>query len=205
METRDKQDVLNDLLTYADNHSLYIDFYSGCNEPGYDDKQILAANWNPPKMARISDWIEKYFDGDIAVEWSDEWTRCSDCYRAIRTSPDSYDFEPSFLWISDCEIVCRECWENSIDDIIETYKNDTNKAVSSAFYPLLEKAGFVCYSPDEYCQIFETGFHPGQNDDPQKIAADITENLPDYDFIFKIDSIGQFDYQWSVFLRKQDD
>ena len=106
------------------------------------------------------------------------------------------------MWASDFEIICHEHYEEYAEDIIEYYKNETDKAVNRDFFPIMEKEGFVCYSPDEYCQRFETGWHPGQNDDPKKIAKDIEEQLPGYDYIFKIDSVGQFDVDWSVYLRK---
>ena len=89
------------------------------------------------------------------------------------------------------------------DDIISYYINQTDKAITPEFYPILEKQGFICYSPDEYCKVFETGFHPGQNDRPEKVAKDIEIELPDYDYIFKLDSCGQFDLYWSVFLRRK--
>jgi len=200
-----QSNVLSRLIDYADKKGLDIDIYNGCSESGYDDKMAIAADWNPDNMKRIGDFIERYFQGNIEIEWSDEWTGCSDCYKAVRTSPDSYGWERSWLWASDCEIVCQECYENSVDDIIEYYKNSTDRAVTSDLYQYLEKEGFVCFSPDEYCQRFETGWYPGQNDMPQDVAMDIENSLPEYDYIFKIDSVGQFDIQWSVYLRKQND
>jgi len=106
------------------------------------------------------------------------------------------------LWASDCEPVCKECFDDAADDIIDTYKNETTKAVIPDFYPIMEREGFVCYSPDEYCKVFETGFHPGQNDSPIDVAKDIKTNLPEHEFMFKIDSVGQFDLHWSVYIRK---
>ena len=197
--------VLSRLIEHCDNTGKHIDVYNGCSESGYDDKVVIAANWNPKDMKKIGDFIESYFDNKIETEWSDEWTGCSDCYKAVRTSPTGYGWEKSWLWVSECEIVCQECYEDSVDDIIEQYKNDTNKAVTSDFYKYLEQEGFICYSPDEYCQRFETGWHVDQNDMPQDVARDIETNLPGYDYIFKIDSVGQFDIHWSVFLRKQED
>ena len=197
----EKQQVLNRLIGYFDKNNLDVAIYPGISESGYDDKFLVCADWNPPKMERIYNFIARYFD-DVDLGWSDEWTGCSDCGKAIRIIANSYDWEPSYLWTSDCSIACQECYEDSIEDIIETYKNDTNKAVTSDFYQYMEAAGFVCYSPDEYCQRFETGFYPGQNDSPQDVASDIKTNLPNYDYIFKIDSVGQFDVQWSVFLKE---
>src|SRR5678816_1797897 len=41
-------------------------------------------------MKRLSDLAEK---AGYAVEWSDEWSTCDDCGKAVRTSPDSYGWK----------------------------------------------------------------------------------------------------------------
>ena len=53
------------------------------------------------------------------------------------------------------------------------------------------------------CKRYETGFHPGQNDDPNEIVKWMEENLPDHEFLFCVDAVGQFDVNWSVLLRKK--
>lgn len=198
-----QQEIVNGIIDYCDRNGLDIDIYNGCNEPGYDDRPVLAANWNPPEMERIANLIENKLD-DYALEWSDEWTDCQECGKAVRTSPDSYGWTPHYMWFNDCEILCLDCAKEYPDDIIAEYVNDYNRAIMPELYDVIEAAGFICYSPDEYCAKFETGFHPGQNDNPKDVAEDIMENLPDHEFIFKIDSVGQFDVQWSVFIRKAD-
>lgn len=198
----EKNDVLRRLLDYCDHKGLYITYYPGISEKGYDDITMLCANWNEKKLKKIQEWGERFFKDEVEFGWDDEWTSCCECYKAVRTTPTHYGWTPSYMWISDCEIVCHEHYEDYAESIIDYYKNETNKAVNRDFFPILEKAGFICYSPDEYCQRFETGFHPGQTDDPKKIAEDIEKELPGYDYIFKIDSVGQFDVNWSVYLRK---
>ncbi|MCP4569123.1 MAG: hypothetical protein GY841_16230 [FCB group bacterium] len=198
-----KERLIGRIIKYADNHNLCIDFYPGCAEAGYDDNPVLAADWNPTNMERIGHLIERM--ETVSLEWSNEWTGCSNCYKAVRIVPDSYGWEASYVWASDCETVCRECWEDSIYDIIEFYKNDTSKVLPSDMYPLLESEGFVCYSPDEYCERFKTGLHPGDNDMPEDIAKDIEKNLPDYDYLFKIDSAEQFTLNWSVLIRRKEE
>ena len=197
-----KKVSIDKILDWADRNYKDIDFYPGCAEMGYEDKPVIAANWN--NLKALGNYIENAYD-DIELEWSDEWSYCNDCYKAIRISPDSYGWESSYVWISDCEIICHECIKNDPGALIDEYKNDTDRAVPSWAYDLIEKEGFICYSPDEYCKTFETGFHPGQNDDPKEVAKDIESNLPGYDFIFKINAVGQFDVEWSVFIRKQED
>lgn len=172
--------------------------YPGISEQGYEDKLLLTADWNDVSQ-KFYGWVESNFN--IELGWCDEWMSCSECGKAVREKADSYGWQPSWAWTSDCSIACVECYENCITDIIDCYVNDTH-ALPADIYPLIEKEGFVCYSPDEYCQVFETGWHPGQDADPQEIAKDIEEQLPDHEYIFKLDSVGQFDVSWSVFIRK---
>jgi len=189
------------VVDYLETKHAYPEIYHGISETGYDDKELLTADWNKIS-GKFYNFLEDTFP-EIELDWSDEWMNCSECGKAIRNSPNCYSWTPSYLWSSDCSIACIECYENFAEDIIEYYKNNTDLAITEDFYPILEKNGFICYSPDEYCQIFETGFYPGQNDDPKSVAKNIESELPDYDYIFKIDSVGQFDIHWSVFLRKR--
>lgn len=227
------------ILDYADREGLDLTYYSGCSEAGYDDIPVVAADWNGPSkywnrfdhkyegrtdiltdsglrrkkmanLAKLVEYLEK--KGAAQLQWEDEWMACSDCYKAVRSSPDSYCWEPSYVWTSDCEIVCRNCWENFIDDIIDYYKSDehygfSNKALPSDFCEILENQGFTCWQDrkpwenEESCAHYETGWHPGQNDDPKKVFAEIMKDSGDWEVIFVITSRGQFDIGWSAFTR----
>ena len=175
--------------------------YHGVSEPGYDDKELIVSNWNNVTSEFYNE-VEKAFDN--SVDWEDEWIGCHDCGKAIRCIGDSYGWVNSITWVSDCEFVCPECWEDNIEDIISHYANNTNQALHPGIFPLLEKAGFICYSPDELCARFESGMYPGQTDEPAKVAEKIEGELPDHDYIFMIESAGQFDLLWTVFLRRKE-
>ena len=45
--------VLSRLIEHCDNTGKHIDVYNGCSESGYDDKVVIAANWNPKDMKKI--------------------------------------------------------------------------------------------------------------------------------------------------------
>ena len=198
-----KDRTLKALFDNWEKENFYYDYYLGISEPGYNDIPMIAANWN--KVSRkFYSWLENYFEDEIEIDWYDEWINCSDCNKAIRQSPDSYSWQSAGLWASDCEIVCPECYESNKEDIIEYYKNNRNAAVNSDFISYLENEGFKCFEKENFCEVFETGFHPGQNDNPSKIAKFIEDNLLNYDYIFAIQSVGQFDCHWSVFIRKID-
>lgn len=231
MERTQEQEyaLVRRILAYVDEHDIAMDYYPGCAEIGYDDKPVLAANWNGPgeyerkhldtewgreqfkhkatleKLSRIVDDIQH-----VSLEWSDKWTGCNDCGKAVRTSPDSYGWQASWVWASDSEIVCRECWKDSISDIIEFYMSDyhhrfSNKALPGDFMELLENEGFTCWTetPDE-CTRYETGLHPGQNDNPAKVFKQIMENDKRWEVVFVITDVGQFDIHWAAFVRLSD-
>lgn len=176
-----------------------IFFHPGIVEPGYDNKPALADNWNDYPH-NFTDWLEKYFD--IKILWPDEWSYCCECYKAIRTKPDSYQWQPYYLWVSDCDLVCIDCLKDDPQDAIEYYLNSTNRVMPADMIEPIEKNGFTCLeSENEGCPIYETGFHPGQNDHPINIAKWIEKNLPEHDYLFVINENSQFYCRWSVWVR----
>lgn len=208
-DTKDK--ALSNLFDFFEKHNFWYDYYDGVAERGYDDKPTICANWNnregEPNWGKITSWIEEYFEKEIMVDWSDEYMGCSKCYKAVRCSPDSYGWQASYVWVSDCEVVCHECIEEHKDireDVVTGYVNQDNKAVPYWFYDYMEDMGFVCYSPDEYCKQYASGWHEGQTDNPREIAESIEKELPNHDYMFKVDGVEQFDVHFSVYLRQKE-
>lgn len=216
-------EILRNLFAYADKHNLDITYYPGNVEPGYDDTPVLAANWNTPgeyeikhglaerrnRQAKIGKWLEwreSNYD-DLQLQWSDEWTSCDNCGKAVRTSPNSYSWTRSFVEL-DGEIICRECWDSLIEDIITLYASNyhngfENKALPPEFSALLESAGFTCWQPNENeCKRYETGFHAHQTDDPKAVFDEIMSDSHDWEICFVILSTGQFDVDWTAYVRK---
>jgi len=217
------------LMMYMDKHNLSYDYYPGCSEPGYDDRPILAANWNGPssndyeykdgkqelthfgkqkhKLAKIGNYIERHLEPHVGLEWSDEWICCNECNKAVRSSPNSYSWIRSYVWVED-SVICRECYDGCEEEIIDEYTNDyhfgfQNKSLSSEWTERLEKHGFTCWSEKEdYCSSYETGFYPGQNDDPQKVFNAIMEDSRDWDVVFVVLGVGQFDVEWAAYVKK---
>ena len=202
-----KYEIMNRVLEYCDKKGIDFDYYLGVAEMGYDDKPMICANWNPPNAERIYKWLEKFMGDEIELHWSDEWMRCEDCGKAVRSSPDSYGWQASWVWVSDCEIQCKECVEKHADDAALFYMNcleSQSRALPSWMSESVEKAGFKCLESDEsYCTRFESGFHPGQNDTPQKCLKLAKEILSyTFDYVFVIMDRGQFDIKWTMMVRK---
>jgi hypothetical protein len=161
-------------------------------EPGHDqpDKGIIFANWN--QFSRDLDrTLER---AGYAIEWSDEWDRCADCNRAVRTSANSYHWQPSFVLMGDCDVVCKDCLD--VDEYItEQLLNNPNKADQLGIDLTLH--GFERHNRDHY----EAGLHPGQNDNPREIAKGLPKG---FDYVFQIPTVQQFDIRFDVWLRPVD-
>ena len=120
-----------------------IQFCPGYSEPGYTQPSlgVLLANWNgfaerhpvliDMRMPGSTETVPHQFTGtagDIlekfgyGVEWSDEWTVCDDCSKAVRTSPDSMCWTPSY-YQRESEIVCKQCALDDMDSYIESLQN----------------------------------------------------------------------------------
>ncbi len=167
-----------------------IETVHGCVEPGYEDKMVALANWNniPEKVQKALEYM------GYEIEWSDEWLTCGNCYKAVRSSPNSYGWQKYWAWVSDCEISCGDCIKESPEDYLETLEN--NPKVCDTLDLDLENLGYELMEDD-----FENGFHPGQNDSPTEILAKWTEKYPDGKFIFKLDATGQFDIHFSIYKK----
>ena len=51
---------------------------------------------------------------------------------------------------------------------------------------------------------FETGFHPGQNDDPVKVLERLADRIYEgATVVFQIADVGQFDCRWKVWVKRE--
>lgn len=181
------------------------DIATGYSEPGYSEPEsgiVVLSNWNAhgynsdeksdQTMPRLSALLE-YFGASI--EWSDEWYTCS-CGKCVRTTADSHDWTPSY-WMYEGEIECCECVENDPSGYIEHLEGNEESALTM---------GFIDLSDHDYHRVnqdYETGWHYGQNDSPEKIA----ESLRDIGierFIFEINESSMFYVTWSVWIHRDE-
>ena len=198
---KDKNTQINNIYDMLERKDADPFIYHGIAEDGYPDKTLLTANWNKINSVNLTDYIENELD--IKTHWCDEWMSCTVCDKAVRSISDSYGWQPSYVYISDCEIACPQCWEDYIDNIIEYYGNSYERAIPYDMIELLEKEGFTCYKDeDDYCTVFENGWYPGQNDNPESIAAKVKSQWPNCTYIFAIQATGQFDIHFVVLIKK---
>lgn len=204
---------------YGDGY-VVTDIIDGYASPRYGsaDATIVLGNWNTKRYAREGDaplTKDETMPARLArvleragaeVEWLDEWTSCSECYRAIRTEPDSYGWKPEYAWLEDCDIVCSACLLEDVAGSIDAgdYVNNPDKAITWADGATLEREGWTQWAPDDP-QQYENGWHPGQDDNPREILASILAADGDADVVFLIDETGQFDIRFSAYTRDRAD
>lgn len=186
--------LLNALQICLEEHNDDYDYAQGCSEPGYDDKPVILADWNHVP-GKLFDLLEKY---GYSCEWCDEWVTCENCYKAFRSSPNSYSWE-MYGYIGDGFALCGDCIE--WDEYLESLENKPRKAVTCSLFYKFENeiASRYALIKNEY----ESGFHPGQNADPSKILAGLLEIDPNGRYLFVINGQGQFDIEFSVYKRIQ--
>lgn len=177
-------------------------------EPGYIDPDsglIVFGNWNPkcgfsvPKdvqhkdpVSKLSRILEKC---GAELEWSDEWSTCGDCGKAIRTSPDCYQWTPYYRILNDCELVCLDCLDAA--DYLESIEDDSRHCAppQDKFNPELH--GYVKHNG-----TFENGFHPGQNDNPAKILEAMHANGMHH-VIFRQSEQSQFYIKFEAYYKPE--
>lgn len=201
----------------------------GYAEPGYgrtDDAVIVFGNWNDKRPT--FGWNVKTLSGDrfphtsappvtkadtlpsrlarileaagAELEWLDEWSECTHCYRAVRTEPDSYSWTPSYAWVGECDIVCADCLRDNPDWIIDEYINEPTKALTVLGATELEALGF-----ERHDERYESGWY-GREDNPSEILEAILKFSPEgTEVVFTVDSVGQFDAHFSAWVRTPDD
>ncbi len=183
----DRRQAVMDALQANDNAEC--NWYEGYTEPGYTDPErgVISANWNnAEREGKLLDRL-----GGYELEWCDEWTSCGQCGKAVRTQPDSYSWLPSFK-MCDGGIDCKTCLLEDLESYVDGYllnRSDT----ADTFGADLGSLGFTRLD-----EKFETGWHPGQDDDP----ADVLKKYEaSHNVVFQIDGQGQFDTSWSAWLR----
>lgn len=165
-------------------------------EPRYTNPEngILFANWNDVSK-RACAYLE---EAGYALEWSDEWTVVYEHGdKAYRTSPDSYGWMPTaVLPPESCEYLTPD---DGADAAIEAFAHHSLPVHAVPYWVSdadLETAGFVLHADK-----LESGFHQGQNDDPQAIAKALLDSGKASRVVGRVDGKGQFDVRFSIWIE----
>lgn len=203
MAENNKNYLVRNAIEYI---TIHIDGYA---EPGCTSQHdiIATGNWNDIYKyengertfvsdipSRVGKLLEKI---GVEIEWEDEWAECSNCGKLVRTSPNTYGWQPSFK-LMDCELLCIDCIEDDVEGYLLSLEGNSDTANTiSSINP--EDYGYIKYSDDNY----ETGCHYGQNDKPAKIAKEL-EKLEVSRYLFNVESTGQFETKWNVYVHNDE-
>lgn len=183
-----------------------ISFADGYSEPGYSGEKIALANWNnisvynketnsfdvkDNTMPRLANILEKM---GYSLEWSDEWAICNCCGKAVRTQADSYSWTASFI-IDNGELLCHECIDPQ--EFLESLEGDHHRANT------IDHIDPANYGYVKQSERYENGWYPGQTDNPAEIAKQLREKGHER-FLFGIDSVGQFDVRFNVYIHESE-
>ena len=184
---------------------------AGYAEPGYDDPKsgvIAFGNWNDisrwdegerrfvtidDTACRVARLLEKL---GVELEWEDEWVLCEQCGKAVRSEPDSYGWKRSYWRDENGSVTCGGCIQEDPADCLASLEGDTNNCVTLDLD--LAEHGYVLLQDS-----FEHGFYHGQDADPKLIGEALREQGIDR-FLFTLDSTGQFDISFSVWIHRED-
>lgn len=174
-------------------HAQWCDEYG---EPGYDQPEtgIIFANWNDVPQPLQEELEEAGYD----LEWSDEWLICGRG-KAWRTSPTSYSWAPSYRVTDGGDIITP-------DDGALAFIEDC--AMTDYAQPIKALPGWV--SAEDLCAAgfelhndypYESGWHPGQTDNPAEIAEELFENETVTEIVFQIHENSQFYTRFNVWVK----
>lgn len=165
-------------------------FWCRCGELGNDNTLHGHSDHHPQLWAQLE-------SQGVQFEWYDEWTVDHENDKAYRTQPDSYLWQPSIAWTEGGEILTPD---DDIDTWVAWAVNTASRCIPSNVWSAgdLEAVGF-----EKHNGQYESGFHPGQNDDPSEILSAMQDRYGlDTDIVFLLDSTGQFDMAFSAYYRQ---
>ena len=190
--------ILDALLAGRFGHFESADEYG---EPGYTnpDKCIILGNWN-----EVPRWIQDYLEeAGFELEWSDEWYIHyeSSPSKAWRTSPDCYSWQCQVRFCDGFVLTPDDDVSDWLEELSSTSPSQDHKAVPDWITEdTLAEHGFRKFNGD-----FESGWHPGQTDDPNKIAKEVFSTVEDVEsVVFRIAETSQFYVVFECYFRVAD-
>ena len=134
-------------------------------EPGYHTPAagVILANWNDVP-GRLADYLET---AGYSLEWSDEWLIDYDHGKAWRTQADSYSWQSSVMYTDDCELITPD--DGAAEFIAACEMADANQP-ARALPAWVTADDLLAKGYELVKHEYESGFFPGQTDDPESIA-----------------------------------
>lgn len=188
----------------------------GFAEPGYGflfdpetDVAVLGdwnqrSGWRNPEPSkadtlpvRLGEALER---AGAELLWLDEWAECSNCYRLMRTVENSYHWRMYGAFV-EYDYVCADCILADLADYLPHYVNDPTRCLTFGTSADLQAQGFEQWESSDP-HTYESGWHPGQTDDPPTVYAQILrEHDEPVEVVFLLDESSQFYVKWSAHVR----
>lgn len=137
------------------------------------------------------------------VDWgfSDEWTTCDHCGRAIHTQADSAFWKPDFWADYDYgEMLCGDCVREddpTKKNYLDFLTNNPSHANTILSDKELRDAGYDKLNTEDYAN----GWY-GKKDDPKEILKNALDESHDGEFIFSISSQNPFETSFDLWAKK---
>ena len=196
-----RETYLKAIYKLADKYDLVLGTIHKFDAPTTDSIGVVG-DWNSPKLEWLKHIIELYDDVYfVYIKWEDGIYHCDSCGKMCDISPSFYGAEVSYTRISGenyCDIICRDCF--NLEDYLDEFLNNPRMAIPTWAVKQAEseEIGFIPLEGQ-----YETGFHAGQNDDPEKLIKWAQDHHPGNDFLFHIIETSQFYVVWGILSRKQ--
>lgn len=163
-------------------------------EPGYEledeNQPIILANWNQVEP-EIMGQLESI---GVSIEWSDEWILC-DQGLAFRCQPDSYHWEPSYIYTDGGDIITiHDSFDEWEEECANTDYGQPIRPISSTF--ALEDFDYVKYNNEEYY----SGWHTGMDDSPEALLEEVFTKYPNARVLFQT-SNSQFYTSFDIYFK----
>lgn len=180
-EWADNRDAPKGGIAYADWNDI----------GGYGDRNPYSKRART-LLKRVGDLLEQI---GCELDWSDQVSTCDGCGKLIQTSPDCYSWQPEFV-VGDGDITCAVCLADAGESYLEGLEGNERESCICTVDP--SDYGYVKVADE-----LERGFHPGQDADPRVIAKALRAKGVSR-FLFQVDSVGQFDASFSVWIHESE-
>lgn len=141
---------------------------------------------------------EGLFELDDVCKWgfSDEYITCSNCYRAIGTTPGYYGDKPRYATVNN-DILCGDCITTQYEE--EYIESATNKPTNAINTSIISEDGLAELGWKKLSKVYNAGIREGNNDDPKKIFNKYKSKFDEILFTYES---GQFDLDFWMWIRK---
>lgn len=168
--------------------------------PLYGDSDTLVYALTTTKTdQRATRLLENWLESRGHVLTYDDEIITDEQGRAHWQQPRYYGDMLTFR-VFDCWIIAKDEAFADPESYMELLINDESQA--DTFGLDLDSLGFIKFD------VGESGWHAGQTDTPEKMLLKLDQKLGPretwesaYEFIFQIDSVGQFDMRFSLWYR----